>query len=128
MKTLDVSCSRDYTIYIGSGMFSRAGHLIKEKFPGKKICVVTDDNVAGLYLDSFKSELDEAGVMHESFVFNHGEQHKTLTTVEQILQFLNEKQFTRSDILVALGGGITGDITGFAASVYLRGLEFVSGE
>lgn len=125
MKTLDVSCSRDYTIYIGSGLFSRAGHLIKEKFSGKKVCVVTDENVAELYLADFESELDAAGVTHESFVFSPGEHNKTLATVEQILCFLNEKSFTRSDILVALGGGITGDITGFAASVYLRGLEFV---
>lgn len=125
MKTLEVSCSRSYKVYIGNGILSRASDLIKENFPGKRVCVVSDENVARIYLDRFESELDASGVEHESFVFSPGEHNKTLSTVESILLFLNEKQFTRSDMLVALGGGITGDITGFAASVYLRGLEFV---
>ncbi len=125
MKTLEVSCSRDYKIYIGNGLFSRAGNLIKENFPGKRVCVITDTNVAEIYLSRFEEELDSAGISHESFVFSPGEHNKTLATVEQILLFLNEKQFTRSDMLIALGGGITGDITGFVASIYLRGLEFI---
>ncbi len=125
MKTLEVSCSRNYKIYIGNGIFSRSGDLIKENFPGKRVCVISDSNVAEIYLSRFYKILDLAGVSHESFVFSPGEHNKTLFTVENILSFLNEKRFTRSDMLVALGGGITGDITGFAASVYLRGLEFV---
>ncbi len=125
MKTVRVSCMGGYDIFIERGLLKLAGEMIADKFDGKRFCIVTDDNVAELYLDGLKEQLSAHGVACESFVFAHGEKHKTIQTVEQILTFLAERHFTRSDMLIALGGGIVGDVTGFAAAVYQRGIGFV---
>ena len=94
----------------------------------KKLCIVTDKNVAPLYGaedgDLWRS-LTDAGFELCRFVFEGGEKTKTLDTLAEILNFLADNRFTRSDMLVALGGGIVGDVTGFAAASYLRGVEFI---
>ncbi len=125
MKTVEVSCSKSYKIHIGNGALHAACEMIKENFQGRRFCIISDDNVAPLYLDVLKSSLSGRGLLCEQFVFEHGEKHKTLQTVESILTFLAKKQFTKSDMLIALGGGIVGDVTGFAAAVYLRGVNFI---
>ena len=94
----------------------------------KKLCIVTDRNVAPLYGTEdgdFWRSLTGAGFELYRFVFEGGEKTKTLDTLAEILNFLADNRFTRSDVLVALGGGIVGDVTGFAAASYLRGVEFV---
>ncbi len=125
MKTVRVDCSRAYDILIENGLLERAGELLSDKFGGKRFCIVTDDNVAAIYLDTLRASLEEHGFMCDSFVFEHGEKHKTMETVERIMTFLAQRQFTRSDMLIALGGGIVGDVTGFAAAIYQRGIDFV---
>ena len=122
MKTVRVSCSRNYDILIGNGLIDRVGEIVLERFPQKRFCIVSDSNVAALYLDRTAVSFPQTP---ESVVFQPGEANKTIDTVRFILELLAEKHFTRSDMLIALGGGITGDITGFAASVYLRGIEFI---
>lgn len=124
MKTINVSCSRSYEILIERGLLSRAGSVITERFPGRRYCIISDENVAALYLEQTVKSFP-GGEKPLSFVFTPGEAHKTLETVQRILEFLADRHFSRSDMLIALGGGITGDITGFAAAVYLRGMEFV---
>jgi 3-dehydroquinate synthase len=99
--------------------------MIAERFEGKKFCIITDDNVGKIYLEKLRGALKENGAQCESFTFLHGEKHKTMQTVEDILSFLADKQFSRSDMLIALGGGIVGDVTGFAAAIYQRGIDFI---
>ena len=125
MIKINVSCSGSYDILIEKGVLASAGEMIKEKFAERRFCIVTDDNVAPIYLDGLSASLKKNGVEHVSFVFEHGEKHKTMGTVERILTFLADNRFTRSDMLIALGGGIVGDVTGFVAAIYQRGIEFV---
>lgn len=125
MKTVSVRCADSYDILIENGIFANAGELIKEKFSGRRFCIVTDENVAPLYLDRALEQLENAGLSCDSFVFPAGEASKNMITVEKILNFLADRHYTRSDILIALGGGIVGDVTGFSASIYQRGIEFI---
>ena len=125
MKTVSVSCAEAYDILIENGIFANAGEIIKKKFSGKRFCIITDENVAHLYLDGILAQLEKAGLSCDSFVFPAGEANKNMETVEKILNFLANRHYTRSDMLIALGGGIVGDVTGFAASVYQRGIGFI---
>ncbi|MEE8885608.1 MAG: 3-dehydroquinate synthase [Eubacteriales bacterium] len=90
-----------------------------------KICVVTDSNVAPLYLNQVKSALQDTDIEVFTWIFPAGEESKNLTTVSKLYRFLIENHFERKDLLAALGGGVTGDLTGFAAATYLRGIDFI---
>ena len=92
---------------------------------GHKICVVADSTVAELYLEAVKSALQGCGSQVISFVFPAGEEYKNLNVVRDLYEQLILAQFARKDLLVALGGGVTGDLTGFAAATYLRGIDFI---
>ncbi len=91
----------------------------------RRICIVTDSNVGPLYAEQVKEALMEVFAVCEVFVFPAGEEHKTLQTVQDLYTFLIEHHFDRKDMLAALGGGVTGDLTGFAAATYLRGVDFI---
>ena len=124
-KIVPVKASGCYDVTIGSGILSDVGEMIKNI---KKVCravIVTDSNVDGLYSDTVKKSLEKAGFTVEKYVFPAGEKSKNAETFIDILEFLASKNITRSDLAVALGGGVVGDITGFAASCYLRGIDFV---
>lgn len=92
---------------------------------GRKLCLVSDSNVAPLYAEELMSLLETEGFFCVSYVFPAGEASKKLDTVSGLYEFLIEKSFDRNDILLALGGGVTGDLTGFAAATYLRGIRFI---
>ncbi|MBQ9062935.1 MAG: 3-dehydroquinate synthase [Eubacterium sp.] len=92
--------------------------------PGK-ICIVTDTNIAPLYLEAVEDALKEFPAAVFSYIMPAGEQHKNLDTVRALYTFLIEEHFERKDLLIALGGGVVGDLTGFTASTYLRGIDFV---
>ena len=92
---------------------------------GRKICLVSDSNVAPIYADEVCSLLEKEGFFCVSFTFPAGEASKNLDTVAALYEFLIEYSFDRNDVLFALGGGVTGDLTGFAAATYLRGIRFV---
>ena len=140
MKKITVNASRKYDVIMEEGSLKKAGEYICQvlfssadgspsKAPeGKKICIITDATVDKLYgqkdHDLWASLEDKSFDVHK-YVFPGGESYKTLETVSGILEYLAENNFTRSDLLLALGGGITGDITGFAAATFLRGIEFV---
>ena len=119
MKEVKVQASRSYSVLIGNGIMSDIKELCSDIFAGKKIAVITDDTVDRLYYE--RLGLSNA----YKFVFPHGEESKNINVLSDILEFLADNNFTRSDILVALGGGVVGDITGFAASVYMRGIKYV---
>ncbi|MGN0361955.1 MAG: 3-dehydroquinate synthase [Bilifractor sp.] len=94
-------------------------------FRAKKICIVSDSNVAPLYAEQTARALQPLGLDVKTYVFSAGEEHKNLDTVSDLYRFLISNRFERNDMLAALGGGVTGDLTGFTAATYLRGIDFI---
>ncbi len=125
MKTVTVSASRNYDIFIGSGLLRELGRHIQALGKAQTVALVSENTVYALYGTQAEQSLRDAGFRVVSFVFPAGEQSKSAGTYLKLLNFLAEKHLTRTDILVALGGGVVGDLTGFAAATYLRGLRFV---
>ena len=125
METVKVRASRDYDIVIGSGLLDKSGELIANAVKSRRAAVITDDNVDALYGERCMKSLEKAGISAVKFAFPHGEASKSHTTLLKIYDFLAENGFTRSDFLIALGGGVVGDTTGFAAATYMRGIGFV---
>lgn len=125
MQQLTVKASRESHIYIGGGLRNQAGKLMQDAGLHGKAAVVTDSRVAGLYLDEVLHSLQEAGFSTCSFVFPEGEASKNTETYAKLLSFLAKNELTRADSIVALGGGVTGDMAGFAAATYLRGVHLV---
>ena len=114
-----------YDIVIENSYANLSVELEKLGAKGKKLCIVTDSNVAPLYCDMVKAELEKVASMVTVFTFPAGEESKTLDTVKKIYTHLIEAHFERSDMLIALGGGVTGDMTGYTAATYLRGIDFI---
>ncbi|MBR6523888.1 MAG: 3-dehydroquinate synthase [Clostridia bacterium] len=124
MKTVTVDASKKYNIYIGENIFQNITEYLSGVFPKGKICVVTDDIVDGLYGDRLM-ELLAGKYETEKFVIEHGEKSKNISTYASLLNFLAEKKLTRSDAIIAFGGGVVGDLAGFAAATYLRGIKYL---
>ncbi|MBO7762468.1 MAG: 3-dehydroquinate synthase, partial [Clostridia bacterium] len=120
-----VNASTTYPILIGDGLLDQAGALCAEHIGICRVCVVTDDTVHGLYYDRLRRSLEAAGYAPLLFVIPHGEGSKNMESLCALLEFCAENRLTRSDALIALGGGVVGDLCGFAAAVYLRGVPFV---
>ncbi len=114
-----------YDCIIGSGVISCLNEKIAELTKAKKVLLITDDNVNALYGEKVLSLIKSGGFECFKFVFPHGEDHKNLKTVSDILEFAAEHQLSRSDCIVALGGGIVGDTAGFCAATFLRGIDFI---
>lgn len=126
MQTIQVALGdRSYPIMIENGLLNQAGPLFKETFGPCAAAVVTDDNVAPLYLDRVMASLCDAGIRAVSIVLPHGEQTKCLAQLEKLYGFFAENGITRTDAVVALGGGVIGDLTGLAAATWLRGVRFM---
>lgn len=155
MIKITVSASRNYDVIMKRGVLAQAGAYINEAlrinkpsahseltalskpqkdFANKistsdtKLCIVTDKTVDKLYGQEHQALWDSllaAGFHVHKYVFPGGEKHKNMATIESLLNYLADNKFTRSDLLLALGGGITGDITGFTAASFLRGIAFV---
>ena len=123
---LTVNTSKRYTIRIERGALDQLGAYCASLFaPGKKAVVITDTHVAPLYLERVSTSLRNAGFDVTSCAFPAGEPSKRLSTIEGIYGHMAQAHITRSDFAVALGGGVTGDMAGFAAASYLRGIPFV---
>ncbi len=118
-----VKKTNTYDITIGQNLLKNADTYINRFIKGKKVAIITDSNVAPLYADTLKEALSSYEVF--SFVFSAGEESKNFSTITAIYDFLCENEFTREDTLIALGGGVTGDMCGFAAATYLRGVSFI---
>ncbi len=125
VRTVLVPASKPYQVDIGRNILPRCGAEIRSRLPTRIAAVVADETVARLYGETVCRSLQEAGLEAPLFQFAPGEQSKTLTTVGALLSFLVEKGLTRADCVVALGGGIAGDVAGFAAAVYLRGIPVI---
>ena len=125
MTTVKVNASTQYEVIIGKGLLDKCGELSAKVLAPCRCCIVTDDTVASLYLKRAEQSLKEAGFDTVSFVFPHGEESKSTSMLIELLEFLGETRISRSDCLFALGGGVVGDLCGFAAAVYLRGIKFI---
>ena len=125
MRTVTVNASRTYEIKIGSGLLDTIGAEAAALGKAENVCVVSDSNVFPLYGTRVLRNLETSGFRVSSFVFPAGEHMKNGQTFLMLLNHLAEKQLTRSDLIVALGGGVVGDLAGFAASCYLRGIRFI---
>ena len=125
MEIVKVTASKEYNVHIGKGFLDNVGEmLVKIKKPCR-VVVVSDDTVFALYGERVKKSLTDSGYSVCEFVFPHGEESKSLENFGKIQEFCAENSITRTDLFVALGGGVTGDLTGFAAASYLRGVDFV---
>lgn len=127
MEKLDVKKDGEfcYSIRFEKDFSYLAEEISKLGFVGHKLCVVTDSNVAPLYLEAVKNALKEKIDQVYEFVIPAGEQNKTLDNIKKLYEYLILNRFDRKDCLVALGGGVIGDMTGYAAATYLRGIDFV---
>lgn len=126
MKTLQVNIpEREYTIYIETGILNHCGEMIKTVFQGEKIVVVTDTNVAPLYQKKVCDSLAEQGFAVKTVVVPAGESSKCQEQLFRLYDEMLSFGLTRSDLVVALGGGVVGDLTGYAAASLLRGIPFV---
>lgn len=116
-----------YDITFNDSYDNLADSLKEIGLDNRRICVVSETNVASLFLDAILVSLKESGYFNKviSFVFNAGEENKNLDVVRDLYEVLIREQFDRKDVLIALGGGVTGDLTGFTAATYLRGIDFV---
>ena len=125
MTTVTVRASRPYEVTIGRGLLDTVGRQAAGQWKGRSAAVVSDSTVAPLYLNRVKDSLERAGFRVHSFVFPAGEDQKNGGTYLKLLEFLAARRLTRADGLIALGGGVVGDLAGFAAATFLRGSGFL---
>jgi len=117
---------RAYDVHIGPGLLGQAGELIAEVLRPTRVLLVTDSNVAKHdYVNLMRESIEAQGIAYDTFVFQAGEASKSLYTYEKILEACTGFELYSGDALVALGGGVVGDLTGFAAATYRRGISFV---
>jgi 3-dehydroquinate synthase len=126
METLTVNLGeRSYPIHIGSGILERTGELLQQAGLRGKVAVVTNPTVAQLYLDPVHEALKHGGFEVAPILLPDGEEHKTLKSLAAIYDRLIAERLERKSCVLALGGGVIGDLTGFAAATYLRGVPYV---
>lgn len=125
MIKISVGSERKYDIIIQNGILYNCGQYIKEITRSRRVLVVTDSNVAKLYSDTVLQSLENSGFETSLFIFEAGEQSKNLATIEKMLDSMCNFGLSRSDLVVALGGGVCGDMVGFASAIYLRGIDFI---
>lgn len=120
-----VSASTRYDVVIDSGVIGVCGEYFRRLFLPCKIAVITDDNVKSLYFDAVKSSLEKSGYKVVCYTIKAGEESKNLVVYGDILSFLAKHDFTGSDIITSLGGGVVGDLAGFVAATFHRGIKLV---
>lgn len=125
MIKITVDASKKYDCIIEKGALGKVGEYAKNLGLSGKACIISDSNVAPLYSEKVRASLENAGFFVCEYVFPAGEASKNADTFIDILEFLATNHFTRKDTLFALGGGVTGDLTGFSAATYMRGINFV---
>ena len=128
MESVEISYKKNgcYRVVIEED-YGRLAQYIKELFPGLvRICIFSDTNVSKLYLEEVTSHLSGCCEHIFDFVFEAGEENKNLTTIQKCYDILLENDFNRKDLIIGLGGGVTGDMAAYAASTYMRGCRFVN--
>jgi 3-dehydroquinate synthase len=117
--------ARGYDIHVGAGLLATAGKAVRAVVRRPVVAVVTDDTVARFHLDSLSAALDGAGVSHSTCIVPPGESTKNFHNLEHVLEALLEARIERGDAVIALGGGVVGDLAGFAASILRRGVDVI---
>lgn len=125
MRTVTVAASTAYVVKIGPGLLETLGAEAAKLGRAEKVCIVSDSNVWPLYGAAAERQLLDAGFAVTTFCFRAGEQSKNTATYIQLLEHLASNGLTRTDLIVALGGGVVGDLAGFAAASYLRGIRYI---
>lgn len=126
MNIIDINTSSPYPLIAGSGLLKETGGHIRRFIPeARAVAVITDDTVDKLYGNKVRESIRSAGLEVHTYVLPHGEASKSGENYLRILNFLAEKHITRTDMIVALGGGVVGDLAGFAAATFLRGIRFI---
>ncbi len=125
MNTIEVNASKSYKIYIASDIMPQLGQYIAKINDHCKIAVISDSNVWPIYGNTVCTALSDAGFEEIHYIMPAGEASKNSEQYLKILNFLAENQITRGDMLIALGGGVVGDMTGFAAATFLRGIPYI---
>ncbi|MBQ3518621.1 MAG: 3-dehydroquinate synthase [Clostridia bacterium] len=125
MKTVTVHASKQYEVRIEDGLLQKAGQQILTVSKACSAVLVSDETVFSLYGATVQKSLQDAGFTVHTFTIKPGEASKSTATLVKLWEFLAACNITRSDLLIALGGGVVGDLTGFAAATFLRGIDFV---
>ncbi len=124
--TLDIDTPQPYQVHIGTFLLEQAGAITRNVCPrAVRALIITDSNVGPLYAAPVQASLIEAGLSASVATFEAGETHKRIETFSMLLERCAEEELTRSDVIVALGGGVTGDMAGFVAATYMRGIDFI---
>lgn len=122
MITIDIATDKPYKAYIGNGMIEQACRDVATAYPTAKFLIITDNNVAKLHLSKLTSSMS---CNVDVYIVESGESAKSMDNYAAILSYLAENFYTRSDIIIALGGGVVGDLAGFVAASYMRGIRFI---
>ncbi len=125
MKRITVQATKQYDVVVGRNILKNSAELVKEVANPKNVCIITDDIVANLYLETVKNSFENAGFKTVSYIIKNGEASKSTENLVDIVEFMASANITRTDLVVALGGGVVGDISGFAAATYMRGIDYV---
>ncbi len=125
MESIRINASTGYEVLIGKGVLNSIGDNIKKVLPSGKLCIITDKNVDAFYGKKLQKLLTVSGFCCQKYVVEGGENSKSVTEYLNVLEFLAQNEYTRTDALIAFGGGVVGDLTGFVAATYLRGVPFI---
>jgi len=125
MKKITVHGSTEYDVLIENGLLAKAGSLVRDELGGERVLILTDSNVAALYLNEAAESFKTAGYLVNTLVLPAGEETKDIENYTYLLNVLAENKLSSSDVLVALGGGVVGDLAGFAGATYKRGMKLV---
>ena len=126
MRILPINTkSKQYNIYIGYNAIANINNILKrEKIKFNKCLIITDKKIPKIFINKIKSKINSEKKL--VFLFNASEKNKNLRYINSIIEVLLTNNFTRNDAIICLGGGITGDVSGFAASIFKRGLKFIN--
>ncbi|MFO7757564.1 MAG: iron-containing alcohol dehydrogenase, partial [Roseovarius sp.] len=116
---------RAYDIHVGAGLLASAGTLIGPLLQRPRVAIVTDETVAGLHLDTLRAGLESSGISSVSMMLPPGEATKSWPHFQRVVEWLLDQKIERNDVVIAFGGGVIGDLAGFAAAVLRRGVRFV---
>lgn len=125
MKTVKVKASGEYDVIIGENLLSCVGEYLKSLFSVEKAVIITDDIVDSLYSKVVEKSLNESNILAYKYVIENGEQSKNGENFLKICDFLAQNHITKSDMIIALGGGVVGDLAGFVSASFLRGIKFI---
>lgn len=125
-QTLTINAGQQkYTVTTETGLFSHIGNILAKSFQDRKIAVITDDNVTGIYKEKLRDQLDNAGISWTLISLVPGEESKSFDMLPELYSKLLDFQLTRNDVILAFGGGVIGDIAGFTAATFLRGVNLI---